>query len=247
MKNWIALVTGGIGDIGTIICQQLAKTGAIVVAVDRVSPEKAQQWAHEQKKLGFQFEFSHADIADFGSCEQMINDIQKRVGDNIGILVNNAGVNRDALIRKMTAEEWNTVINVDLNGLFNMTRQVINGMCDRGYGRIINISSVSAQLGQFGQANYSAAKSGVHGFTKSVAREVARYGVTVNTISPGFIDTKMVGAIPDNIREQILKQVPIGRLGKPEEIAWAVAFLAAEQSGFITGSNLSVNGGIHMY
>ncbi|MHB1948202.1 MAG: acetoacetyl-CoA reductase [Gammaproteobacteria bacterium] len=246
MKNKIALVTGGIGDIGTAICQSLAKSGHYVVAIDRLSQEEGTKWIEEQKKLGFNMEFSYADISQFSSCEKMLADIEKRIGSEITIVVNNAGINRDAQFRKMTLEQWNAVINIDLDGLFNVTRQVINGMCDRNFGRIINISSVSAQLGQFGQTNYSAAKSGVHGFTKSLAREVAKFGVTVNTISPGFIDTKMILSIPDNIREQIIKQVPVGRLGKPEEIARAVAFLASEHSSFITGSNLSINGGLHM-
>lgn len=246
MKKKIALVTGGAGDIGTAICQSLVKLGYCAVAIDRLSQAEGTKWAEDQKKQGFDVEFSHADIAQYASCEKMLADVEKRIGSEITIVVNNAGINRDAQFRKMTQEQWNAVINIDLDGLFNVTRQVINGMCDRGFGRIINISSVSAQLGQFGQTNYSAAKSGVHGFTKSLAREVAKFGVTVNTISPGFIDTKMILSIPDNIREQIVKQVPVGRLGKPEEIAWAVAFLASEHSAFITGSNLSINGGLHM-
>lgn len=246
MKTRNALVTGGIGDIGTAICRHLSKAGVKIIAVDRADEALAKKWQQEQKAQGFDFAFSSGDITDFASCEKMFSDVEKQMG-HIDILVNNAGINRDSLFRKMTPEQWNAVLRTDLDGLFNVTRQFINSMCDREYGRIINISSVSAQLGQFGQTNYAAAKSGVHGFTKSLAREVARFGVTVNTVSPGFIDTKMVMGIPESVRENIIKQVPIGRFGKVEEIAWAVQFLASEMSGFITGSNLSVNGGVHMY
>lgn len=246
MKNRTALITGGIGDLGTEICHFLAKQGAKIIAVDYLAPEKILDWQEQQKKAGFDFTYARADITDFDSCAKMIADVEKRIG-SIDILVNNAGINRDALLRKMSPEQWHAVINTDLNGLFNMTKQVIDGMCDRGYGRIVNISSVSAQLGQFGQTNYSAAKSGVHGFTKSLAREVARFGVTVNTVSPGFIESKMVSKIPDKVREQILLQIPVGHAGKPFDIARTVGFLVAEESAFITGANISVNGGIHMY
>lgn len=246
MKNRTTLITGGIGDLGTEICHFLAKQGAKIIAVDYLAPEKILDWQEQQKKAGFDFTYARADITDFDSCAKMIADVEKRIG-SIDILVNNAGINRDALLRKMSPEQWHAVINTDLNGLFNMTKQVIDGMCDRGYGRIVNISSVSAQLGQFGQTNYSAAKSGVHGFTKSLAREVARFGVTVNTVSPGFIESKMVSKIPDKVREQILLQIPVGHAGKPFDIARTVGFLVAEESAFITGANISVNGGIHMY
>lgn len=246
MKNRIALVTGGVGDIGTAICRYLSELGAKVVAADRAEEAHGLQWQEEQRKLGCDATFVYADITQFESCEKMIINVEKKIG-NIDILVNNAGINRDAQFRKMTLEQWNAVIRTDLDGLFNVTRPVINTMCDHGFGRIINISSVSAQLGQFGQANYGAAKAGVHGFTKSLAREVARYGITVNTISPGFIESKMVRGIPEKIHEQLINQIPVGRLGKAEEIAWAVGFLASERSAFITGANLSVNGGIHMY
>lgn len=246
MKNRTALITGGIGDLGTEICHFLAKQGAKIIAVDYLAPEKTLDWQEQQKKAGFDFTYARADITDFDSCAKMIADVEKRIG-SIDILVNNAGINRDALLQKMSPEQWHAVINTDLNGLFNMTKQVIDGMCDRGYGRIVNISSVSAQLGQFGQTNYSAAKSGVHGFTKSLAREVARFGVTVNTVSPGFIESKMVSKIPDKVREQILLQIPVGHAGKPFDIARTVGFLVAEESAFITGANISVNGGIHMY
>lgn len=246
MNNRTAIVTGGVGDLGTEICHFLAKQGAKVIAVDHLPSEKTREWQEQQKKSGFDIAYARADITDFDSCAKMIIDIEKRIAP-IDILVNNAGINRDSLFRKMSIEQWNAVINTDLNGLFNLTRQVINGMCDRGFGRIVNISSVSAQLGQFGQTNYSAAKSGVHGFTKSLAREVARFGVTVNTVSPGFIESRMVEKIPEKVREQIVSQIPVGHAGKPFDIARAVGFLVSDDSTFITGSNLSVNGGIHMY
>jgi acetoacetyl-CoA reductase len=245
MKNRIAVVTGGIGDLGTAICRHLAQLGAKVVAVDHLEKKDVASWQEEQKKSGYDFAYFVADITQYQRCEKMIADIEHKIG-NIDILVNNAGINRDALFRKMTPEQWGSVMHTDLDGLFNMTRPIINGMCDRGYGRIVNISSVSAQLGQFGQTNYSAAKSAVHGFTKSLAREVAKQGVTVNTISPGFIESKMVLKIPEKVRDQIISQIPVGHLGKPEDIARTVAFLVDENSGFITGSNLSINGGIYM-
>jgi len=246
MNNHIAIVTGGLGFIGTAICVELCKLGATVIAVDKADQEIAANWQADQKKLGYNIGFSFADITDLESTEKMIDDVESRFGP-IGILVNNAGINRDSLFRKMSLEDWDTVIHTDLNGLFNITRPLINKMCERKFGRIINISSVSAQIGQFGQTNYVAAKAGVHGFSKALAREVAHYGITVNTISPGFIDSNMVAKIPDNIKEEIIKQTPAGRFGKAEEIAWTVAFLASERSGFITGANVSVNGGIHMY
>lgn len=245
MKGKIALVTGGVGDIGTAICKQLTTSGAAVIAVDRIPIEQAEQWQKVQKQHGFEISYSEANLLDFQSCVKMADDIRNRFG-HVDILVNNAGINRDALFRKMTEQDWHAVIDTDLNALFNVTKQFINGMCDQQYGRIINVSSVSAQIGQFGQTNYSAAKSGVHGFTKSLAREVAKFGITVNTISPGFIDSKMVSHIPANILEKIVQQIPVGRLGTTDDIARAIVFLAANESSFITGSNLSVNGGIYM-
>ncbi|MEM1244550.1 MAG: acetoacetyl-CoA reductase [Pseudomonadota bacterium] len=246
MQKQVALVTGGLGDLGTAICHALAKLDYQVVAVDKKNQNDATSWQQQQKQNGYDFAYVQADITQYPSCEKMIEEVENNIG-NIAILVNNAGINRDALFKKMTPEQWNAVLRTDLDSLFNVTRPAINRMCQGNFGRIINIASVSGQLGQFGQTNYSAAKAGVHGFTKSLAREVARYGITVNTISPGFIQSRMVGNIPEDIQQQVIKQTPVGRLGKPEEIAWAVGFLAAKNSAFITGANLAVNGGFHMY
>lgn len=245
MKGRVALVTGGIGDIGTAICRYLSELGANVVATDHIDKDKAAFWQQNQKTSGFEIDYVYADVLNFDSCARMSEELLKRVG-KIDILINNAGINSDAVFRKMTETEWHSVIETDLDALFNVTRQFINNMCNQKYGRIINISSVSAQLGQYGQSNYSAAKSGVHGFTKSLAREVAKYGITVNTVSPGFVAGKMTNAIPDKVRANIIAQIPVGRLATPQEIACAIGFLAAESSAYITGANLSVNGGIYM-
>jgi acetoacetyl-CoA reductase len=247
MKNKTALVTGGMGGIGTAICQNLCEQGAIVIAsYNRGGDhEAAKTWQAEQHKNGYDITIRYVDVADFNSCENLINVINTEF-NGIDILVNNAGITRDVQFSKMTPEEWQGVIRINLDSMFNVTRHVINTMLERKYGRIINISSINGQKGQFGQTNYSAAKAGIHGFTKALAQEVARKGITVNTISPGYIETAMVMSVPDNIREKIVAQIPIGRFGKPEEVARAVAFLAAEESGFITGSNLSINGGQYL-
>jgi acetoacetyl-CoA reductase len=245
MEKRIALVTGGCGDIGTAICQEFFRRGAIVVAADRLDKDKASLWQSQQKKLGFEIELAFMDVTQYESCANMAKDVETRVGP-VDILVNAAGTICDVSFAKMTPQQWNQVVHTDLDSMFNVTRQFINGMIARGYGRIINISSVNAKKGQFGQTNYTSAKSGVYGFTKSLALEVARHGVTVNAISPGYVDSRMVNTIPEAIRKKIIATIPIGRLAKPEEIAWAIAFLASEKSGFLTGSNLSDNGGIHM-
>ncbi len=247
MKNKTALVTGGMGGIGTAICQHLCKQGATVVAsYNRGGDhEAAKAWQAEQLQQGFNIAIRYVDVADFKSCENLINAINTEF-NGIDILINNAGITRDAQFSKMTPEEWQAVISINLDSMFNVTRHVINAMLERKYGRIINISSINGQKGQFGQTNYSAAKAGIHGFTKALAQEVARKGITVNTISPGYIETAMVMSVADNIREKIVAQIPVGRLGKPEEVARAVAFLAAEESGFITGSNLTINGGQYL-
>lgn len=246
MKNRIALVTGGMGDIGTAICHEFCERGAKVIAADRLDKDKAVAWQAAQKKLGFEVSVVSMDVTQFDSCVTMAKNVEKRFG-SIDILVNAAGTINDVTLRKMTPEQWNQVVHTDLDSMFNVTRQFINGMIDRGYGRIINISSVNAEKGQIGQANYSSAKSGVYGFTKSLAQEVARHGVTVNTISPGYVKSRMVMSIPDDVLKNIIDQIPVGRLAAPEEIAWSIAFLASERSAFMTGANLSVNGGIHMY
>lgn len=247
MKNKTALVTGGMGGIGTAICHHLVEQGAIVIAsYNRGGDhEAARLWREEQLKNGYNIAIRYVDVADFTSCEKMISEIETEFG-HIDILVNNAGITRDVQLYKMDQEQWLSVLRTNLDSIFNVTRNAINGMMSRRYGRIINISSINGQKGQFGQTNYSAAKAGIHGFTKALAQEVARKGITVNTISPGYIATSMVMAVDENIREKIIAQIPVGRLGKPEEVARAVAFLAAETSGFITGSNLTINGGQYL-
>ncbi len=248
MVQRVALVTGGTGGIGTAICQRLAKDGYKVAAGYNSGGqhEKAQAWQAEQKSLGFDFDISYGDVRSYDSCAECIAHVEEALGP-IDILVNNAGVTRDATLKKMSFEQWDEVLSANLDSVFNMTRQIINGMLERQFGRIINVSSVNAQKGQLGQTNYSAAKAGMHGFTKALSQEVARKGITVNTVSPGYIATSMVMAVPEEIRNHIIADIPVGRLGLPEEVAHAVSFLADERSGFITGSNLSVNGGQHMF
>ncbi|MDX2094639.1 MAG: acetoacetyl-CoA reductase [Alphaproteobacteria bacterium] len=240
MKNKIALVTGGTRGIGAAIARDLKKAGCKVIATYHGNEEAALAF---KKETGI--EVMRFDVADFDQCSQAVKRIESEMG-GVDILVNNAGITRDGFLHKMGAESWNAVIETNLTSLFNMCRVVIEGMRARGFGRIINISSVNGQLGQVGQANYSAAKAGVIGFSKALARESANKGVTVNTIAPGYIETDMVKAVPQNVLDKIIEKIPVGRLGQPGEIARAVCFLAAEESGFITGETLSVNGGQHM-
>ena len=246
MNNSIALITGGIGDIGTATCRELSKLGAKVIAADRVPVEQGEAWCAQQKKAGFDVEYVNLDINSYEHCESVSANLIKRFG-TITILVNAAGTINDAVLRKMSKQQWDEVVHTDLDSMFNVSRQFINGMIEKRYGRIINVSSVNGEKGQYGQTNYSSAKSGVYGFTKSLAQEVAKYGITVNTISPGYVDSKMVHSISQPVLDKIVAEIPVGRLAKPEESAWAIAFLASERSGFITGSNLAINGGIHMY
>ncbi|MCS6795388.1 MAG: beta-ketoacyl-ACP reductase [Raineya sp.] len=241
----VALVTGATGGLGTAMCQQLQKDGYRVAAHYR-NPDKLKSWQEKMKAEGFEFDCFYADVSDFNSCGEMIKKIEAEIGP-IDILVNNAGITRDKPFHKMTYEDWDAVLKTNLYSVFNCTRHVIEGMRERGYGRIINISSVNGQRGQFGQANYSAAKAGMHGFTKTLAMEVASKGITVNTISPGYIATDMVMAVREDIRNQIIAQIPVGRLGGTEEIAYLVSFLASEKASFITGANYSINGGQHVY
>jgi acetoacetyl-CoA reductase len=247
MKNKTALVTGGMGGIGTAICQHLIDQDAHVIAsYNRGGDhEAARLWREEQLSKGYDIAIRYVDVTDFHSCEKMVREIESEFG-SIDILINNAGITRDVQLYKMDQEQWQTVLRTNLDSMFNVTRHVINGMIMRGYGRIVNISSINGQKGQFGQTNYSAAKAGIHGFTKALAQEVASKGVTVNTISPGYIATPMVMSVAPEIREKIIAQIPVGRLGSPEEVARAVSFLAAEMSGFITGSNLTINGGQYL-
>jgi len=248
MKGRVALVTGGTGGIGTAICRRLCDEGAVVVAGYNSggNHDKAKAWQQSQREAGYEIQLAFGDVRDPKSAQNCVEGVESLTGP-VDILVNNAGVTRDSMFRKMVWQQWLDVMQANLDSLFHMTRLVINGMTERRYGRIVNISSVNAQKGQLGQTNYSAAKAGMHGFTKALALEVANKGVTVNTISPGYIATKMVMAVPENIREAIIADIPVGRLGAPEEVARSVAFLAAEEAGYITGANLAVNGGQHMF
>jgi acetoacetyl-CoA reductase len=239
-----AVVSGGIGGLGTAICIALARAGCRVVAVD-LGGNGARIDAFRSETGGLDIAFAALDVTDFAACGVLVRDIEATHGA-LDILVNAAGITRDSTLRKMEPAQWDAVLGVNLGGVFNLCRHAIEGMATRGFGRIVNISSVNGQTGQFGQANYSAAKAGMHGFTMALAREVARKGVTVNSISPGYCETAMVMAMPQEIRDGIVDKVPVGRLGKPEEIARAVAFLAAEDASFITGANIPVNGGLFM-
>jgi len=242
----VAVVTGGTGGIGTAICERLASEGAKVATTYRSNEEKAKAWQAEMKKKGVDAAIFPCDVSDFDQCQGMIAAVEKALGP-VDILVNNAGITRDATMKKMSAQQWRDVISSNLDSVFNMSRSVVEGMLERGGGRIISISSINGQKGQFGQANYAAAKAGIHGFTMSLAQEVARKGVTVNTVSPGYIATEMVMAVREDIRNQIIAQIPVGRLGKAEEIAAVIAFLASDEAAFITGANIAANGGQHMH
>jgi acetoacetyl-CoA reductase len=242
----VALVTGATGGLGTAMCKKLHDDGFTVVGNYRTAA-KAEEWLTTMKSAGYgAIRLFEGDVSKYESSETMIQQIEKEVGP-VEILVNNAGITRDKPFLKMTKEQWYEVIDTNLNSVFNCTRHVIGGMVERSWGRIINISSVNGQRGQFGQANYSAAKAGMHGFTKTLAIEVARKGVTVNTISPGYIGTDMVMAVREDIREQIIAQIPVGRLGGTEEVGFLVSFLASDKSSFITGANLAINGGQHVF
>lgn len=240
----VALVTGGTGGIGTAICRRLAQSGMQVVTNFR-SQEKAEQLKAQFAEEGLPIELIAADVAHYEQCESLIRSIEEKLC-RLDVIVNNAGITRDTTLRKMTKEQWDVVIDTNLTSVFNVTRPALPGMIARGYGRIVNVASINAQKGQIGQANYSAAKAGMHGFTKALAQEVASKGITVNTVSPGYIATDMVMAVPEPIREQIIAQIPLGRLGRPEEVAAAVAYLISDEAAFVTGADLSINGGQHM-
>jgi len=246
MAKRIVLVTGGMGGLGESICTKMADQGYTVVTTYSPGNKTANEWLAGMKKRGYDFRAYPVDVADFDSCAACLQKVQAEVGP-IDVLVNNAGITRDMTFKKMTKADWDAVIGTNLDSVFNMTKQVLDGMVERNWGRVINVSSVNAQKGAFGQTNYSAAKAGMHGFTKALAYEVARKGVTVNTISPGYIGTKMVTAIPQDILEsKILPQIPLNRLGKPEEVAGLIIYLASDEAAFVTGANISINGGQHM-
>ena len=247
MAQRVAVVTGGMGGIGEVICMVLAKAGHRVVTTYSPGNTRSAEWLKDMKAKGFEFHAVQVEVADYDSCQKAAARIQKEVGP-IDILVNNAGITRDASFRKMGKPDWDAVLRTNLDSVFNMTKPVCDGMTERGWGRIINISSINGQKGAFGQTNYSAAKAGMHGFTKALALETARRGVTVNTVSPGYIGTKMVLAVPKDVLDtKIIPQIPVGRLGRPEEVAALVAYLCTEEAGFVTGANFAINGGQHMY
>jgi acetoacetyl-CoA reductase len=242
----IALVTGGMGGLGEAICIKLAKLGDTVATTYSPGNSKAREWLRAMTERDYHFYAFPCDVTDWSSCQACVRKVTEELGF-VDVLVNNAGITRDMTFKKMDKVNWDAVMHVNLDSCFNMTKQVCDGMVDRGWGRIINISSVNGQKGAFGQSNYSAAKAGMHGFTKALALEVARKGVTVNTISPGYIGTQMVMAIPrDVLDSKIIPQIPMGRLGKPEEVAGLVAYLASEEAAFVTGANIAINGGQHM-
>jgi acetoacetyl-CoA reductase len=242
----VAVVTGGMGGLGEAICMKLSKMGYQVVATYSPGNNNHGQWLADMKQRGHDFRAVPVDVADYESCKKAIARITGDIGP-VDVLVNNAGITRDTTFRKMEKEGWDAVMKTNLDSVFNMTKPVIDGMAERNWGRVINVSSVNGQKGAFGQTNYSAAKAGMHGFTKAAALEYARKGVTVNTISPGYIGTQMVMAIPKEVLEsKIIPQIPIGRLGKPEEVAGLVAYLCSEEAAFVTGANIAINGGQHM-
>ena len=242
----VVMVTGGMGGLGETICTKMADAGYKVVATYSPGNTTHIDWTAQMKAKGYDILAVPCDVTDIDSCGEAVAAVQKQLGP-IDVLVNNAGITRDMTFKKMDKVNWDAVLRTNLDSLFNMTKQVADGMVERGWGRIINVSSVNGSKGAFGQTNYSAAKAGVHGFTKALAYEVARKRVTVNTISPGYIGTKMVTAIPEDIlNSKILPQIPVGRLGKPEEVAGLIIYLASEEAAFVTGANIAINGGQHM-
>jgi acetoacetyl-CoA reductase len=244
MEPRAALVTGGTGGIGTAIVCRLARMGHRV-ATNYRDEAKANAWQKRMKDEGFDVVLAKGDVASPEEAERMVREVERQIGP-VDILVNNAGITRDTTFHKMSPQQWDEVIRTNLGSVFNVTRPVIEGMRERKWGRIVQISSINGQKGQYGQANYAAAKAGMHGFTISLAQENARFGITVNTVSPGYIATDMVMAVPEEVRSKIVAQIPTGRLGMPDEIAYAVSFFVPDDAGWITGANLSANGGQYM-
>ena len=245
-KQRVVLVTGGMGGLGEAICKKMSAMGNVVVTTYSPSNKTSGEWLKLMKSEGFTFHAYAADVTNFDACAALVAKVQNDLGP-VDVLVNNAGITRDTTFKKMSKVDWDAVMHTNLDSTFNMTKPVMDGMVERGWGRVINISSVNGQKGAFGQTNYSAAKAGMHGFTKALALEVARRGVTVNTISPGYIGTKMVMAIDKAVLDsKILPQIPMGRLGKPDEVAGLVAYLASDEAAFLTGANIAINGGQHM-
>jgi acetoacetyl-CoA reductase len=245
-KLRVALVTGGMGGLGTALCRRLDAAGFRVAATYSPNNPSPEGWLAAQRDEGCRFRAYKVDVADYADSEWMMQKLLAEMG-RLDLLVNNAGITRDRSLRKMAREDWSAVLRTNLDSVFNMSKQALEPMMEQRWGRIINISSVNAQQGAFGQANYAAAKAGMHGFTKALALEVARHGITVNTVSPGYLRTKMVMQVPDEIlQSKILPQIPVGRLGEPAEVAALVAYLASEEAAFLTGANIAINGGQHM-
>ena len=245
LSGRVAVVTGGNGGIGRGIALGLAQAGAAVAVLAR-NEEKNQRVTSELQALGVAALAVRVDVSVRGELQPALEKVEEKLGP-VSVLVNNAGITRDTTFKKMSKGDWDSVIRTNLDSVFNMTKQVMDGMVDRGWGRVVNVSSVNGSKGAFGQTNYSAAKAGMHGFTKALALEVARKGVTVNTISPGYIGTKMVMAIPKEVLDtKILPQIPLGRLGTPEEIAGLIIYLCSDEAAFVTGANIAINGGQHM-
>tara|TARA_Y100000815_G_scaffold118199_1_gene106712 strand:- start:2140 stop:2874 length:735 start_codon:yes stop_codon:yes gene_type:complete len=238
----IAIVTGGTRGIGEAISLALRDQGVVVAANYAGNEEKARAFSERTGIASFKW-----DVGDFDACEAGVKQVSETLGGNVDIVVNNAGITRDATLQKMSRDMWEDVIRINLGGCFNMAHATYPGMRERKWGRIVNIGSINGQAGQYGQVNYAAAKSGIHGFTKALAQEGARFGVTVNAVAPGYIDTDMVAAVPAEVLEKIVAKIPVGRLGQASEIARGVAFLCSEEAGFVTGSTMSINGGQHMY
>jgi acetoacetyl-CoA reductase len=245
-KKRVVLVTGGMGGLGETISTKMVDAGYRVAITYSPGNKKRDDWLAEMKERGYDFLAVECDVASSESCARAAAEVQARLGP-IDVLVNNAGITRDMTFKKMAKVDWDAVMDTNLDSVFNMCKPVVDSMVERGWGRVINVSSVNGSKGAFGQTNYSAAKAGMHGFSKALALEVARKGVTVNTISPGYIGTKMVTAIPKEILDtKILPQIPVGRLGKPEEVAGLIIYLASDEAAFVTGANIAINGGQHM-
>ncbi|MBK6637926.1 MAG: beta-ketoacyl-ACP reductase [Rhodocyclaceae bacterium] len=244
MAKRVALVTGGMGGLGTAICRALHDAGFVVAANCLPNFAPAAEWVAKNKAEGYEFHVAEADVSDYDACKAMVAKLEAALGP-VDVLVNNAGITRDGMFRKMEKSQWDAVLSTNLDSVFNVTHQILPGMAERGWGRVINISSVNGVKGQFGQANYAAAKAGILGFTKSIAAEVAKKGVTVNAIAPGYIGTDMVMAIKQEVRDSIIATIPVGRLGKPEEIGALCAYLASDLAGYMTGATLNINGGLH--
>jgi acetoacetyl-CoA reductase len=246
MNNKVALVTGGMGGLGTALCRRLHREGFLVALTYSPSNKTPSAWLSAQRDDGYRFTAYKVDVTDYGDCEWMVQRLLSELG-RLDVLVNNAGITRDRRFASMSLDDWQAVLRTDLVSVFNITRQAIEPMMAQGAGRIVNISSVNGQKGAFGQANYAAAKAGMHGFTKALALELARHGVTVNTVSPGYLRTRMTEVVPPEVmRDKILPQIPVGRLGEPDEVAGLVAYLASDAAAFVTGANIAINGGQHM-